>query len=301
MSAKQLALPLPEIADFEVPLQPFLKWAGGKSQLLPQLSPFFPRACRRYHEPFLGGAAVYWHLFTLREQGRMSFQGARLADVNPELINCYLQVRDHPDLLVQALMDLQRHHSRERYYHIRQWDTAQLNPVQRAARFIYLNKTCYNGLYRVNRSGQFNVPIGRYQNPQIFVPEVLIKNSAALKDTEIVCAPFQTILDCAEPGDFIYFDPPYAPVSKTANFTSYTAYPFGQEAQEELAAVFRQLHQRGCKLMLSNSWTESVRRLYRDFYCLEVKAARAINSKADRRHRISELLVINYDPSASNR
>ncbi|APB33923.1 putative adenine specific methyl transferase [Gloeomargarita lithophora Alchichica-D10] len=294
MSATQLTLGLKESICLKLPSQPFLKWAGGKSQLLTQLSPLFPPKFNRYYEPFLGGAAVYWYLFNLREKGSILFDGARLLDINKELVNCYIQVRDNLDNLIDELTALKAKHNQENYYKIREMDISNLSPVQRAARFIYLNKTCYNGLYRVNRSGKFNVPMGSYRDPKIFSPEQLITSSYALKNVDIECSNFPSVLDWAEPGDFIYFDPPYAPLSKTASFTSYTEYPFGQEQQRELAEVFHILDKRRCKLMLSNSWAESVINLYQDFHCIELKASRAINSNSERRGKISELLVINY-------
>ncbi len=294
--ATQLVLEFNTSMGLESPPQPFLKWAGGKSQLLPQLLPLFPKSFNNYHEPFLGGAAVYWYLFHLKDQGRISFQGARLSDINEELINCYIHVRSNLAALLDELNRLKASHSRENYYKIRELDPLNLSPVQRAARFIYLNKTCYNGLYRVNRSGKFNVPIGSYQDPKIFSAEQLQRNHDALQGADVICASFQTVLNWAEPGDFIYFDPPYVPLSKTASFTGYTKYPFGQEQQRELAEVFHILNDRGCKLMLSNSWSESVINLYRNFHCIELKASRAINSNAERRGKISELLVVNYWP-----
>lgn len=298
-SGIQLTLKSSEDTGAKLPPQPFLKWAGGKAQLLEQLSPLFPKRFNRYYEPFLGGAAVYWCLFSQKKEGNLLFNQVRLSDINQELVNCYIQVRDNVDDLIHKLRNLKARHNRESYYKVRELDPSKLSPIERAARFIYLNKTCYNGLYRVNRSGQFNVPIGRYQDPKIFSTQQLISNSQALQNVDIEHDPFQTVLDWAEPGDFIYFDPPYAPLSKTASFTSYTEYPFGWEQQQELAEIFYILSKRGCKLMLSNSWTEAIINLYRDFHCIELKASRAINSNSERRGKISELLVINYCPNTN--
>ncbi|MEN9235610.1 MAG: DNA adenine methylase [Gloeomargarita sp. GMQP_bins_120] len=277
---------------------PFLKWAGGKSQLLSQMTPFLPRRFRAYHEPFLGGGAVFWHLFHLRQQGKVSFQDGYLSDINAELINCYLQVRDHLEELLAELQRLRDSHCAETYYRVRSLDPEALTPVQRAARLIYLNKTCYNGLYRVNRQGRFNVPMGRYRNPRIFDADRLRQNSHALRNISITCRDFRTVLDWAQPGDFIYLDPPYVPLSPTANFTSYAAAGFGEAEQRELAALFRELHRRGCYVMLSNSWCAFTLALYGDFPCIELKAARAINSKAEDRGQVSELLVCNYSRPA---
>lgn len=281
------AVPPPHTAP-----KPFLKWAGGKTQLLGQIAPHFPAEFNRYCEPFTGSAAVYWHLYSLRDQQR--FAGARLADSNTELVNCYQVVRDDVDTLIAQLTQHRQQHQKDYYYSIRAQQVAELSPVARAARFIYLNKTCYNGLYRVNRAGQFNVPMGRYQNPAIFDAATLHSASHALQGVAIVPADFRELLDWAQNGDFIYFDPPYAPLSPTASFTSYTPHPFGQREQQELAAVYHELDRRGCRLMLSNSWTPMILDLYRDFHCLELKASRAINSKADKRGQVSEVLVINY-------
>jgi len=280
--------------------KPFLKWAGGKSQLLEQLTPFFPKEFLRYCEPFIGSAAVYWHLFSLREKGIIRFGNSRLTDSNVELINCYRVVRDEVAGLIEKLTIHRKQHEKAYYYQIRALKVNELSPVDRAARFIYLNKTCFNGLYRVNRSGQFNVPIGSYKNPAIFDADELIDASKTLQGVELAVVDFREVLNWAQPGDFIYFDPPYVPVSKTSSFTSYTENPFGEREQRELAAILGELNQRGCKVMLSNSWVDSVLELYKDFNCFELKASRAINSNPDRRGKISELLVTNYVPEPQN-
>ncbi len=273
--------------------KPFIKWVGGKSQLLEQLTPFFPTEFRRYSEPFTGSAAVYWHLYALREKGLICFDGTRLSDSNAELINCYQVVRDHVKELIEILIRHREKHRKEYYYFIRSLTINQLSAIERAARFIYLNKTCFNGLYRVNRAGQFNVPMGCYRSPTIFDEQELLSASMALQSVELTVADYCDVLQWAESGDFIYFDPPYAPLSKTSSFTSYTENPFDETEQVKLAQVFRALDQRGCTVMLSNSWVESILDLYRDFYCVEVKATRAINSNPNKRGKISELLVIN--------
>ncbi len=276
--------------------KPFLKWAGGKSQLLEQLTPFFPKEFSRYSEPFTGSAAVFWHLFTLREKEAISFNSSRLTDTNSELINCYIVVRDDVKQLIEKLAFHRTQHTKAYYYQIRALKVKELSPIDRAARFIYLNKTCFNGLYRVNRAGQFNVPMGSYKDPTIFDVDELIGASKALEDVELAVADFREILNWAQGNDFIYFDPPYAPVSKTSSFTGYTENPFGEPEQKELATLLRELHQRGCKVMLSNSWVNSILDLYKDFNCIEVKASRAINSNPEKRGKISELLVTNYVP-----
>lgn len=274
--------------------KPFLKWAGGKTQLLDQLTPLFPKNFSRYSEPFTGSAAVYWHLFTLRERSQIDFSTSKLTDSNAELINCYLVVRDDVSELIKILYSHRQNHNKDYYYKIRALKTGHLSEIERAARFIYLNKTCFNGLYRVNRSGQFNVPMGSYKDPAIFDADELMTTSQALQNVEIKTADFREILDWAQAGDFVYLDPPYAPVSKTSSFTSYTEKPFGELEQRELAGVFRELDKRGCLVMLSNSWVNSIVELYREFTCIEVKASLAINSNPEKRGKISELVVINY-------
>lgn len=274
--------------------KPFLKWAGGKSQLLSQIAPYLPQECCCYAEPFCGSAALYWYLFGQAQRRQFQFQQARLSDRNAELINCYQIVRDRVEDLIARLTEYRQQHSETFYYYIRSLNQQQLDSLTRAARFIYLNKTCFNGLYRVNRAGQFNVPMGRYANPQIFDPETLRQASLALENVTLSVADFQEVLTWAAAGDFIYFDPPYYPLSKTANFTSYTEQPFGEVEQIALAKVVEELVQRGCYVMISNAWVEPVLQLYRSWQCIELKASRVINSNSHKRGKISELLVVTY-------
>lgn len=262
---------------------PFLKWAGGKSQLLATIERRLPKHFNRYFEPFLGGGAVFFRLLPER---------ALLSDINEELINCYRVVRDDVESLVE---ELRRHRNdRHHFYRIRAQNVATLSDVQRAARLIFLNKTCFNGLYRVNSKGQFNVPFGRYKNPRICDAANLLAVSRVLCSASMVCAPFEVALIEAGKGDFVYLDPPYQPISATSKFTGYTRGAFGYEDQVRLAATFKDLHKRGCLLMLSNSDSPVVRDLYADFQAEVVHATRAINCKADRRGRIRELLIVNY-------
>ncbi|WP_165859218.1 MULTISPECIES: DNA adenine methylase [Desulfofundulus] len=264
--------------------RPPVKWAGGKSQLIPQFEPLFPkREYSLYVEPFVGGGAVFFHLLPPR---------AVLIDSNDELINFYLVVRDDLEALLQ---DLRRHeNTAEYYYRIRALDPGQLTPVERASRFLYLNKTGYNGLWRVNSRGQHNVPFGRYKNPKIVDEPNLRLVSVALKRAEIICGDFSRILDCTAPGAFVYLDPPYHPLSETANFTSYTPDAFGEDDQRRLAEVFRELDRRGCLVMLSNSDTPFIRELYKNYDIQVVYAKRAINCRADKRGPIAELVIRNY-------
>lgn len=264
--------------------RPPVKWAGGKSQLMPQFEPLFPqREYGLYVEPFVGGGAVFFHLLPPR---------AVLIDSNDELINFYLVVRDDLEALLQ---DLKKHeNTAEYYYRIRAFDPGQLTPVERASRFLYLNKTGYNGLWRVNSRGQHNVPFGRYKNPKIVDEPNLRLVSEALKRAEIICDDFSRVLDCADPGAFVYLDPPYHPLSETANFTSYTPDAFEEDDQRRLAEVFRELDRRGCLVMLSNSDTPFIRELYKNYDIQVIYAKRAINCRADKRGPISELVIRNY-------
>jgi DNA adenine methylase len=271
----------------------FLKWAGGKAGVIKQYLPYFPSSADRYFEPFMGSAAVFFNVHSRFEHGELS-------DSNPELVNCYLQVRDHLEPLIHLLDLHQQAHRKEHYYAVREMDrggnlTTLYTPLQRAARFIYLNKTCYNGLWRVNSRGYFNVPMGRYRNPPILKPEILTMASQALAGVTIAQRDFLAVEPLAQAGDVVYFDPPYDPLSKTASFTAYSAVPFGDAEQTALADLYRRLDARGCILLLSNSNTAMIRDLYKGFNIVEVKARRAINTKSDKRGEIAEVLVVNRD------
>jgi DNA adenine methylase len=277
------------------PPSPIVKWAGGKSQLLSQFEPFFPETFQRYLEPFVGGGAVFFYLYG---QGRLRGKEIVLIDKLEELINLYRVVRDQ----VQDLTaELQRHvphkHDADYYYEVRAWDRRsdyrQRAGVERAARLIYLNRTCYNGLYRVNQKGQFNVPFGRYRNPTICDVDNLRSVSRSLQGVVLEEGDFSRCLEWAGPRDFVYFDPPYHPVSTTANFTNYTSVAFSMKDQERLASTFGELNRRGCQVMLSNSCTKPIQELYQGYKQLQVQALRAISSKPDQRGSIPELLVTN--------
>ncbi len=263
--------------------RPFLKWAGGKGRLLEQLRPLLPARFARYFEPFAGGAALF---FDLRPEH------AELTDINSELIDCYRAVRDKVEPVIGAL---KRHRYDEtHYYRVRAIDPASLARPERAARTIYLNKTGYNGLYRVNRSGKFNVPMGRYTNPRVCDADNLRACSAALKGVEVQVRDFETQVARARAGDFVYFDPPYVPVSDTADFTSYAPGGFGLDGQRRLAALFASLARRGVHVVLSNSDTPLVRELYRGFRIARVLAARNINSRGALRGKVGEVVVTSF-------
>jgi len=282
-------------APARVVAAPFLKWAGGKSSLLKQYARFFPtEPVNTYFEPFVGSGAVFFYL-----QGEQIARSVRLSDINAELINVYRVVRDDVEALIDCLLHHKLHHSLWYYYHIRGLDREpgwreRASHVERAARMIYLNKTCYNGLWRVNSRGEFNVPMGRYNNPRICDEPRLRAASRALRGVELAHMSFEEAVADAGPGDFVYFDPPYMPLSDTANFTSYTQDGFGESEQARLADVFRELDRRGVRVMLSNSEHPLVRKLYAGFRIEQVYARRHINSHANGRGPIHEVVVLNY-------
>ena len=279
-SARSAVLPRREL---ELPrATPFIKWVGGKTSLLPELLKHVPGKVRRYHEPFVGGGALFFAVQPKR---------AILCDHNPELVHTYTQVRDD----VSGVLDALSHHvyARDHFERVRALDPKTLAPVDRAARFIYLNKTCFNGLWRVNRAGRFNVPIGRYTNPRFCDPGTLVRASHALQGVQVLHLPFEAALERAAPGDFVYLDPPYDPVSVTASFASYTKDGFSWADQERLAQACVRLNRRGVRFLLSNSATARIRELYQGFEQRLVRAPRAINSKASGRGSVDEILVFN--------
>ncbi len=262
--------------------QPLLKWAGGKRQLAVTILSRLPERIDTYYEPFVGGGAVF---FALAAEQR--FRRAVLSDRNPELVCVYLAVQSDVESVIDELSRMR--HTEAEYYRIR--ELRPRSAARRAARVIYLNKTGYNGLYRVNRSGQFNVPFGRYENPRICDADNLRLAARALERVEIGVGDFAATAERARPGDAVYFDPPYLPVSKTASFASYHSEPFGLREHQRLAALFGELERRGVSAVLSNSDTAETRELYSAFDCEIVRARRAINSNAGRRGAVTELLV----------
>ena len=286
--------------------RPFIKWAGGKNQLLPVIGPLIPSKIRTYYEPFLGGGAVFWHMANTR-----TFERAVLNDQNLELIQVYGTIRDQPEALVAAL---NRHrekawNTREYFNEIRAMDISTLDIVERSARMIYLNRTCFNGLYRVNKAGHFNTPFGDYKNPNLVDSGNIRACSEALghkvsylhedgltQGTKPKVAlyhdDFPKVFFDAGAGDVVYFDPPYVPVSETSNFLAYTADGFGGVDQSRLAILFRRLASMDVSCILSNSDTEEVRKTYEGFEIIPVKAKRNINSKGDGRGVVGEVIVI---------
>ncbi|MCK4286714.1 MAG: DNA adenine methylase [Candidatus Lokiarchaeota archaeon] len=266
---------------------PFLKWAGGKRQLLSQIDLYIPKSFNKYIEPFVGGGALFFYLLP---------KNAILNDINQDLINTYRVIKENVSELITSL---KKHKNEEEYfYKIRSVDRnldefKTWSDVEKASRIIYLNRCCYNGLYRVNSKGYFNAPFGKYKNPKICNEENLKLVHKVLKDVKLMNTSFELCLNYAKKDDFIYFDPPYVPISESANFTSYTKSSFKKEDQIKLFNVFKELDQKGCKLLLSNSYNEFILKLYKNYQINIVYAKRAINSNPDKRGEIKELLIIN--------
>lgn len=271
------------------PKRPLLKWAGGKTQLLRILQRALPTEFSRYAEIFFGGGALFWSLGLPR-----SF----VADSNPELINFYQVVRDAPSDLLSAVRELPI--TKMDYYRIRALDLSELTIITRAARFVYLNKTCYNGLHRVNRKGQFNTPFGGRDSMKVLDEKDLQTASALLQQCTIACADFTESLTSLREGDFVYLDPPYMPVGGYSDFRRYTKNVFSEEHHIRLAIEFSKLRDRGIKALLSNSATDRIIRLYKRHQCTTVMASRHINCNRDGRGKIPELLVANYPLELDN-
>ncbi len=267
-----------------------IKWAGGKKQLLEQFEQFFPKQIENYFEPFVGGGTVAFYLLKTHPEIKKTF----LSDINEELIITYNAVKNDIEELIALLKKHKLNHNKEFYYKIREEDKNNLTPVQIAARFIYLNRTCFNGLYRVNSKGQFNVPIGSYKNPSICNEDDLREISRLLQKDDIKTVQFYEAVKEAKKGDLIYFDPPYYPLTKGKNFTTYTKDNFLEKEQEKLAELFKKLDGNGCKVMLSNSDTDFIKDLYKGYNINFVKATRMINCDATKRGKINEVVITNY-------
>ncbi len=280
-----------KLAERPVKAEPFLKWAGGKGQLLNDFVRFFPAAFNGYIESFVGGGAVF---FYLHSKGMLQGKKTILIDSNKDLITSYKSIKDSSKLkaIIKSLSNGKYLNNEENFYKVR--SVEEKNDAEKTARLIFLNKTCFNGLYRVNSKGKFNVPFGRYNNPLICNSSNLNAVNKALENTAIVSGDFEAVLEYAEKDDFVYFDPPYQPLSKTASFTAYTKDSFGVKDQERLAAVYRKLDKRGCKLMLSNSDVKLIRNLYEGYRIEVVKAKRMINCKSAKRGAVNELVILNY-------
>tara|TARA_Y100000310_G_scaffold317650_1_gene370742 strand:- start:292 stop:1140 length:849 start_codon:yes stop_codon:yes gene_type:complete len=275
----------------EVPT--LVKWAGGKKQLIEQFKPLFPKKISTYIDPFVGGGAIAFYMLKYYPE----IKKVILSDINEELINVYNIVKENVENLIIELKQHKEYHmerGKDYYLQIRAADLNELTPLTRAARFIYLNKTCFNGLYRVNSKGGFNVPIGDQKNPGVCIEEDLREISKLLKKVKIKVMPFEKIITIANAGDFIYFDPPYYPLKGKPSFTTYAKNKFLEEEQEMLAEIFKKLDKKGCKVMLSNSDTKFIKDLYKDYNITKVKATRMINCNAKNRGKINEVVVRNY-------
>lgn len=271
-------------------VQPVLKWAGGKRQLLSEISKYIPKGIKNYYEPFIGGGAVLFYLQPKK---------ATINDFNNELINVYTVIRDNLDELI---IDLQKHKNEEEYfYYTRGLDRTPefntLNNIQKASRILYLNKTCFNGLFRVNSSGEFNTPFGKYKNPNITNDITLRAVSKYLNENDIkfINGDFEEALKGIRKGSFVYFDPPYYPISDSSSFTGYTLDGFSKEDQERLKKLCDKLTKKGVKFLLSNSAAPFILELYKDYNIELVKANRNINSNGAKRGEINEVLVRNYE------
>lgn len=271
---------------------PFLKWVGGKRQLLNEITNFLPKDIKRlqYHEPFIGGGAVF---FALQPKN------ARINDFNEELINVYRVVRDSPSELIESLKKHKNSH--DYYYSIREQDRmplfSELSPIERASRIIYLNKTCYNGLFRVNNAGEFNVPYGKYKNPNI-VNEPVIRATSKYLNTnqiEILHGDYAEALSDISSKSFVYLDPPYHPISDTSNFTGYIQGGWNADDQLRLRDVCIELDRKGVKFLLSNSSAQMIKDIYSNFNIEIVCASRAINCDANKRGNVEEVLIRNYE------
>ncbi len=271
--------------------RPFLKWVGGKGQLLPVLWERVRRArfTGRYHEPFVGGGALFFDLY---RRGAVGRKKAFLSDNNGRLIETYHGIQLDVEHVIELLEDHKAAHNKDYYYQVRA--NVPDDPIERAARLIYLNRTCFNGLFRENSKGLFNVPMGKYKNPAICDAENLRAVSVALAGARIEQRPFADVLRHAKAGDLVYFDPPYHPLSTTSSFTAYHQGGFTEDDQRSLGEVFRELDKRGVKVLLSNSMTPLIQEIYAGFTLDKVFATRNINSRADRRGKISEVLVRNF-------
>ena len=264
-------------------IKPFLKWAGGKSHLLPELRPLVPKHYNNYLEPFLGGGALFFDLCP---------NNAILSDLNAELTNCYIAVRDAPEEVLKILKE--KPVNSKTFYKIRKLNPSKLNNIERAARLIYLNKTCYNGLYRVNKHGQFNTPYSKNDNVRVYTPNIILKASMALRSANIVQGDFELILlKNASSGDFAYLDPPYPPVGRYSDFTRYTRDFFYRKDHLRLAKVVEELDNRNCSFVLSNARHPLILKIYSRFRKIEVQAPRYISSRGDKRGDVAEVLITN--------
>lgn len=295
---------------FAMPLKPFVKWVGGKSQLLSELEKMLPasdkRVFKKYCEPMVGGGALFFNLLS-----KYNFEQLYISDINTELINAYQVIKNNVDDLIEKLQEMQMlfcpmdDNGRKFYYYLirdkfNDTKLCEITAIDKAAYFIFLNKTCFNGLYRVNRKGQFNVPMGAYKNPIICDEENLRNINKVLQNVMIVCGDYSLSKEFIDKDTFVYLDPPYRPISKTSGFTSYNTDAFDDDEQVRLARFIDEINATGAKIVLSNSDPKNVNPedsffddLYSSYQIKRVSASRMINSKADSRGKINELIICN--------
>lgn len=267
--------------------KPFVKWAGGKTKMIPFILSSFPESVKTYYEPFVGGGAVFFEMLRLKR-----FKKAVLSDSNPDLMNAFATIQEHVDSLVTELKKPRYKYEKKTYYRIRGEETDTMASVERAARFIYLNRTCFNGLHRVNKSGGFNTPFGKYVDPLICDEDNLRAVSKALKGVTLRCEDFTTVVEKAKEGDAVYFDPPYLPISETSSFTAYGIDGFAEEDHWRLKGLFRKLHLRGVSVVLSNSLCDLTKEMYSGFDIRELTGARNIGGPAEYRKAVKEIMVV---------
>ncbi|MDO8561385.1 MAG: Dam family site-specific DNA-(adenine-N6)-methyltransferase [bacterium] len=274
-----------------VEIPTFLKWAGGKRRILPLLDRFFPKVINRYFEPFLGGGSVFFYI-----KAKYNPSECVISDTNRDLVNTYLHVRDNPRELIKRLSSFKKNHSKEFYYSVRErFNGFKYDGVERSAAFIYLNKTCFNGLYRVNSKNEFNVPFGQLKNPGIFEESIIYHASEILKDgVKIKHQDYQKILGCVGRGDFVYLDPCYDPLKKTS-FANYTPERFSEDDRVELHTFIESLRKARARVVLSNNDISEIRKLYSKRYNInEITAPRFIGSRASYRSSLTELVISTY-------
>ena len=283
-----------EYQQVTVEPKPFVKWAGGKRQLLAELEKSFPKQFGTYFEPFLGGGALLFDLLAKKPNLKCS-----VSDLNSDLVLAYVTIRDKLGRLIESLENHSKNYHKDStgyYYEVRKQEPK--SQIEKVSRLLFLNKTCFNGLYRVNSKGKFNVPLGRYTNPNIVNRENLTSVSKFLQSDKIKisCRDFESILNDAKKGDFVYFDPPYQPVSDTANFTSYTHRDFTEDDLQRLADLANQLNSKGSHVLLSNSNTKIVKKIFssKKWKVKEIAVNRAINSNSQKRTGHKEVLIKNY-------
>ena len=279
-----------QMAHINLAVPTFIKWAGGKTQMLTKYSLMFPKQFNNYFETFLGSGAVFFYI-----KKKFNPNYSFISDINKDLINTFKAIRDNPEELIKLLKEHKAKDNNRIYFENQREEFNKMKDgIEKAGIFIYLNKTCFNGLYRVNSKGGFNVPFGKYKNPAILQEHKIREASKLLQDVEISTLNFDLITNKVDKNDFIYFDPPYYPLSKTSSFTSYHNEVFLEKEQEQLAAIFRKLDKKGCFVMLSNSDTHFIKNLYKDYKITTLKARRMINCLGTKRGLINEIVVTNY-------